>query len=121
MSEQNDEQTWKLVESEPIRAIKKATPKLAKALCQFQKVYANAVRDAAGNFGSYVSLAEAEQAVSPATEHGLSHTFITECSTDAKDQPIIWMVCRLMHESGEYIDSRLPIITEWCKNRNVYK
>ena len=40
MSEQNDEQTWKLVESEPI---KKATPKLAKALCQFQKVYANAV------------------------------------------------------------------------------
>jgi len=121
MSEQNDEQTWKLVESEPIRAIKKATPKLAKALCEFQKVYANAVRDAAGNFGSYVSLAEAEQAVSPATEHGLSHTFITECSTDAKDQPIIWMVCRLMHESGEYIDSRLPIITEWCENRNKNK
>ena len=121
MSEQNDEQTWKLVESEPIRAIKKATPKLAKALCEFQKVYANAVRDAAGNFGSYVSLAEAEQAVSPATEHGLSHTFITECSTDAKDQPIIWMVCRLMHESGEFIDSRLPIITEWCENRNKNK
>ena len=118
MSEQNDEQTWKLVEAEPT---KKATPKLAKALCQFQKVYANAVRDAAGNFGSYVSLAEAEQAVSPATEHGLSHTFITECSTDTKDQPVIWMVCRLMHESGEFIDSRLPIITEWCENRNKNK
>ena len=117
MSEQNDEQTWKLVESEPI---KKATPKLAKALCQFQKVYANAVRDAAGNFGSYVSLAEAEQAVSPATEHGISHTFIIESSTDAKDQPVMWMVCRLMHESGEFIDSRLPIITENQRGQNIY-
>ena len=112
MSEQNDEQTWKLVESEPIRAIKKATPKLAKALCQFQKVYANAVRDAAGNFGSYVSLSEAEYAVSPATKFGLSHTFIIESATSHTDDHIIWITCRIMHESGEYIDSRLPIVTE---------
>jgi len=117
MSEQNEEQTWKLVESEPR---KRETPNLAKALCQFQKVYANAVRDAAGNFGSYVSLAEAEQAVSPATEHGLAHTFITESSTNTKDEPVIWMVCRLMHESGEFIDSRLPIITENQRGQNIY-
>jgi len=26
-----------------------------------------------------------------------------------------------MHESGEFIDSRLPIITEWCENRNKNK
>ena len=117
MSETNEEQTWKLVEAEPI---KKPTPNLAKALAQFQKIYANAVRDAAGNFGSYVSLAEAEQAVSPATEFGLSHTFITECSTDSKDQPIMWMKLRLMHESGEFIDSRLPLITENQRGQNIY-
>tara|TARA_R100000231_G_scaffold73384_1_gene57494 strand:- start:4308 stop:5027 length:720 start_codon:yes stop_codon:yes gene_type:complete len=118
MSETNEEQTWKLVEAEPI---KKSTPKLAKALAEFQKIYANAVRDAAGNFGSYVSLAEAEHAVSPATEFGLSHTFITECSTDSKDQPLMWMKLRLMHESGEFIDSRLPIVTDWCQNNNKNK
>ena len=117
MSEQNDEQTWKLVEKEPI---KKATPKLAKALAQFQNVHANAVRDAAGNFGSYVSLGEAEQAVSPATEHGLSHTFIIESATSHSDDHIIWITCRIMHESGEYIDSRLPIVTENQRGQNIY-
>ena len=117
MSETNEEQTWKLVEAEPI---KKSTPELAKALTQFQKLYANAVRDAAGNFGSYVSLAEAEQAVSPATEYGISHTFIIECSTDSKDQPIMWMKLRLMHESGDFIDSRLPLITENQRGQNIY-
>jgi len=117
MTETNEEQTWKLVEAEPL---KKSTPNLAKALAEFQKIYANAVRDAAGNFGSYVSLAEAEQAVSPATEYGISHTFIVECSTDSKDQPIMWMKLRLMHESGEFIDSRLPLITENQRGQNIY-
>jgi len=117
MSEQNEDQTWKLVEAEPI---KKSTPELAKALAKFQEIYANAVRDAAGNFGSYVSLAEAEQAVSPATKFGLSHTFIIECSTDSKDQPIMWMKLRLMHESGDFIDSRLPLITENQRGQNIY-
>jgi hypothetical protein len=55
------------VEQKPI-----ATPKLAAALCKFQMEYSNAVRDASGNFGSYVSLSEAEYAVSPATKFGLS-------------------------------------------------
>ena len=55
------------VEQKPI-----ATPKLAAALAKFQQEFSNAVRDASGNFGSYVSLAEAEYAVSPATKHGLS-------------------------------------------------
>ena len=118
MSEQNDEQTWKLVESEPI---KKATPNLAKALSQFQAVFSNAVRDASGNFSSYVSLAEAEFAVSPATKFGLSHTFITECGSGANDQPLMYIVCRLMHESGEFIDSRLPINVDWCANSNKNK
>ena len=43
MSEQNEDQTWKLVESEPI---KKATPKLAKSLAKFQATFSNAVKDA---------------------------------------------------------------------------
>ena len=117
MSEQNDEQTWKLVESEPI---KKSTPNLAKALAQFQATFSNAVKDANGNFGSYVSLSEAEFAVSPATEFGISHTFITECGTGANDQPLMFIVCRLMHESGEFIDSRLPLITENQRGQNIY-
>ena len=118
MTEHNDDQTWKLVESEPI---KKATPNLAKALAQFQATFSNAVRDANGNFGSYVSLSEAEFAVSPATQFGLSHTFITECGTGANDLPLMYMVCRLMHESGEFIDSRLPINIDWCQNSNKNK
>ena len=117
MSEQNDEQTWKLVESEPI---KKSTPNLAKALAQFQATFSNAVKDANGNFGSYVSLSEAEFAVSPATEFGISHTFITECGTGANDQPLMYITCRLMHESGEFIDSRLPLITENQRGQNIY-
>ena len=103
------------VEQKPI-----ATPKLAAALCRFQMEYSNAVRDASGNFGSYVSLAEAEYAVSPATKHGLSHTFIIESATSHADDHIIWITCRIMHESGEYIDSRLPVVTENQRGQNIY-
>lgn len=97
-----------------------ATPKLAAALCKFQMEYSNAVRDASGNFGSYVSLSEAEYAVSPATKFGLSHTFIIESATSHADDHIIWITCRIMHESGEYIDSRLPIVTENQRGQNIY-
>lgn len=103
------------VEQKPI-----ATPKLAAALCKFQMEYSNAVRDASGNFGSYVSLSEAEYAVSPATKFGLSHTFIIESATSHSDDHIIWIICRIMHESGEYIDSRLPIVTENQRGQNIY-
>ena len=103
------------VEQKPI-----ATPKLAAALCKFQMEYSNAVGDASGNFGSYVSLSEAEFAVSPATKFGISHTFITECGTGANDQPLMYITCRLMHESGEFIDSRLPLITENQRGQNIY-
>ena len=97
-----------------------ATPKLAAALCKFQMEYSNAVRDASGNFGSYVSLSEAEYAVSPATKFGLSHTFIIESATSHADDHIIWITCRIMHESGEYIDSRLPVVTENQRCQNIY-
>lgn len=103
------------IEQKPI-----ATPKLAAALCKFQMEYSNAVRDASGNFGSYVSLSEAEYAVSPATKFGLSHTFIIESATSHSDDHIIWITCRIMHESGEYIDSRLPIVTENQRGQNIY-
>ena len=97
-----------------------ATPKLAAALCKFQMEYSNAVRDASGNFGPYVSLSEAEYAVSPATKFGLSHTFIIESATSHADDHIIWITCRIMHESGEYIDSRLPVVTENQRGQNIY-
>jgi len=103
------------IEQKPI-----ATPKLAAALCKFQMEYSNAVRDASGNFGSYVSLSEAEYAVSPATKFGLSHTFIIESATSHSDDHIIWITCRIMHESGEYIDSRLPVVTENQRGQNIY-
>ena len=103
------------IEQKPI-----ATPKLAAALCKFQMEYSNAVRDASGNFGSYVSLSEAEYAVSPATKFGLSHTFIIESATSHSDDHIIYITCRIMHESGEYIDSRLPIVTENQRGQNIY-
>ena len=103
------------VEQKPI-----ATPKLAAALCKFQMEYSNAVRDESGNFGSYVSLSEAEYAVSPATKFGLSHTFIIESATSHADDHIIWITCRIMHESGEYIDSRLPVVTENQRGQNIY-
>jgi len=124
MSEQNEEQTWKLVESEPIESNRiykiKPTPKLAKALAQFQGEFSNAVEDANGNFGSYVSLSQAEQAVSPATKFGLSHSFNFESSTAANDQPLMWCNLRLMHESGEFLDSRLPLLTEGQRGQNIY-
>ncbi len=82
--------------------------------------YSNAVRDASGNFGSYVSLSEAEYAVSPATKFGLSHTFIIESATSHSDDHIIWITLRIMHESGEYIDSRLPIVTDNQRGQNIY-
>ena len=97
-----------------------ATPKLATALAKFQQEFSNAVKDASGNFGSYVSLSEAEYAVSPATKFGLSHTFIIESSTSHTDQPLMWCTCRLMHESGEFIDSRLPLLTEGQRGQNIY-
>ncbi len=98
----------------------KSTPKLATALAKFQQEFSNAVKDASGNFGSYVSLSEAEYAVSPATKFGLSHTFIIESSTSHTDQPLMWCTCRLMHESGEFIDSRLPLLTEGQRGQNIY-
>ena len=58
--------------------------------------------------------------MSPATEFGISHTFITECGTGANDQPLMYITCRLMHESGEFIDSRLPLITENQRGQNIY-
>ena len=98
----------------------KSTPKLATALAKFQQEFSNAVKDASGNFGSYVSFSEAEYAVSPATKFGLSHTFIIESSTSHTDQPLMWCTCRLMHESGEFIDSRLPLLTEGQRGQNIY-
>ena len=82
-----------------------SNPKLAKALSQFQAKHCNAAKDGRGNFGSYVTLTECELAVSPATEFGLSHTFLMRGISET----MAYVGIKLMHESGEYEFSELPI------------
>ena len=91
-----------------------SNPKLAKALSQFQAKHCNAAKDGRGNFGSYVTLTECELAVSPATEFGLSHTFLMRGISET----MAYVGIKLMHESGEYEFSELPIF--FNKGRNPY-
>ena len=91
-----------------------SNPKLAKALSQFQAKHCNAAKDGKGNFGSYVTLTECELAVSPATEFGLSHTFLMRGISET----MAYVGIKLMHESGEYEFSELPIF--FNKGRNPY-
>lgn len=90
-------------------------PKLATALAKFQSKHCNAAKDGKGNFGKYVTLTEAELAVSPGTDFGLSHTFLMR--TDG-DPTMAYVGIKLMHESGEYEFSELPIF--FNKGRNPY-
>jgi len=91
-----------------------SNPKLAKALCQFQSKHCNVAKDGKGNFGAYATLTECEIAVSPATEFGLSHTFLMRCVSET----MAYVGIKLMHESGEYEFSELPIF--FNKGRNPY-
>jgi len=105
----NEEQ----VSSPTIRATD-SNPKLATALAKFQNKHCNAAKDGRGNFGTYVTLTEAELAVSPATEFGLSHTFLMR----GVSENMAYVGIKLMHESGEYEFSELPIF--FNKGRNPY-
>lgn len=91
-----------------------SNPKLATALAKFQAKHCNAAKDGKGNFGTYVTLTEAELAVSPATEFGLSHTFLMRGISET----MAYVGIKLMHESGEYEFSELPIF--FNKGRNPY-
>ena len=91
-----------------------SNPKLATALAKFQNKHCNAAKDGKGNFGTYVTLTEAELAVSPATEFGLSHTFLMR----GVSENMAYVGIKLMHESGEYEFSELPIF--FNKGRNPY-
>ena len=91
-----------------------SNPKLATALAKFQNKHCNAAKDGKGNFGTYVTLTEAELAVSHATEFGLSHTFLMR----GVSENMAYVGIKLMHESGEYEFSELPIF--FNKGRNPY-
>ena len=91
-----------------------SNPKLAAALAKFQAKYCNAAVDGKGNFGAYVTLSEAELAVSPATGFGLSHTFLMR----GVSENMAYVGIKLMHESGEYEFSELPIF--FNKGKNPY-
>lgn len=98
---------------EPIRG---SNPKLSEALAKFQSKHCNAAKDGKGNFGSYVTLTEAELAVSPATEFGLSHTFLMRGHSEA----MAYVGIKLMHSSGEHEFSELPIFFNIKQGRNPY-
>ena len=91
-----------------------SNPKLAKALSQFQAKHCNVAKDGKGNFGKYATLTECELAVSPATEFGVSHTFLMR----GVSETMAYVGIKLMHESGEYEFSELPIF--FNKGRNPY-
>ena len=91
-----------------------SNPKLAKALSQFQAKHCNVAKDGKGNFGKYATLTECELAVSPATEFGVSHTFLMR----GVSATMAYVGIKLMHESGEYEFSELPIF--FNKGRNPY-
>jgi hypothetical protein len=80
-------------------------PNLAKALAAFQAEHYSAKRGGSGNYGTYVTLADALQAVQPATAHGLAHSQTLRYLSDT----MMALCTTLMHESGESIRSELPI------------
>jgi hypothetical protein len=78
---------------------------LPQALAKFQSLHHSAKRGGKGNYGQYVTLADAIQAVQPATEYGLSHTQLMTYLGDG----LMALRTVLMHESGEQLTSDLPL------------
>ena len=90
------------------------TPKLNKALAQFQQKYHAAGKDGKANYGFYTTLAGGLAAAQPATEFGLCHTQsfnyqILPTTGDTGTWKVMTvLVTTLRHESGEQIESHLP-------------
>ncbi len=78
---------------------------ICKALARFQAEHTCATKGGRGNYGAYVTLIDAIEAVQPATQHGLSHTQTMQYLGDG----LMALRTVLMHESGEYIESDLPL------------
>jgi hypothetical protein len=78
---------------------------LSQALARFQKDHHSAKRGGRGNYGQYVTLADALQAVQPATAFGLSHSQLMSYLGDG----LMALRTVLMHESGEQLISELPL------------
>lgn len=81
------------------------TPNLAAALARFQAEHHSAKRGGRGNYGQYVTLADALQAVQDATKHGLSHSQLMTYLGDG----LMGLQTVLMHDSGEQLVSELPL------------
>ena len=78
---------------------------LAQALAEFQSSHHSANRGGRGNYGQYVTLADALQAVLPATAFGLAHAQTMHYIGEG----LMAIRTTLMHVSGESIESDLPI------------
>lgn len=86
---------------------------LTKALAQFQSEHYSAQRSGTGNYGQYVTLADALQAVQPATKLGLAHTQTLHYLQDE----LMSLRTTLMHTSGELIHSDLPLPIKFDQGR----
>lgn len=86
---------------------------LAKALAEFQSQHHSAQRSGSGNYGQYVTLADALQAVQPATKYGLAHSQTLHHLGDG----LMALRTLLMHVSGESIESDLPIPLKFDQGR----
>lgn len=78
---------------------------LAQALAAFQATHHSASRSGRGNYGQYVTLADALQAVQPATAFGLAHAQTMHYLGEG----LMSIRTTLMHVCGERIESDLPI------------
>lgn len=86
---------------------------LAKALAAFQAEHYSAKRGGKGNYGQYVTLVDALQAVQPATALGLAHSQTMLYLGDG----LMAIRTTLLHESGESIASDLPIPVKFDSGR----
>jgi hypothetical protein len=86
---------------------------LSQALAKFQSEHHSAKRGGRGNYGQYVTLADALQAVQPATAYGLSHSQLMSYLGDG----LMALKTVLMHESGEQLISELPLPVKFENGR----
>jgi hypothetical protein len=90
------------------------TKELTKALCSFYADVGVIKEDAKGAYGQFADLPTCLSTVVPAlAKHGIIQSQTFEPTTEG-GLPIL--VTTLMHESGESIQSRLPLIANQNKN-----
>jgi len=86
-------------------ALQKLMKNLIQALVQFQAQHCSALKGGAGNYGSYVTLADTLRAIQPACQFGLAHTQTTHYGEDGT----LMLETTLWHVSGEHLGAEIII------------